>query len=219
MATSGTTAFNLDVSDIMEDAYERCGLELRSGYDAKTARRSMNIMLQEWGNRGIHLWKVKKTTQALTDGTASYTLDNKIIDLLDVNSKRSGTELSMSRMSRADYHSRPDKTTEGRPTQYYVERTSTPTLYVWPTPENSTDTIEYYAMEKLEDVGDSMKNVDVPTRFLPALIAGLAYYISMKKAPDRIQLMKSIYEEEFERAMDEDRERASSFFVPRRRRI
>jgi hypothetical protein len=219
VATSGTTTFNLDVSDIMEEAYERCGLELRSGYDAKTARRSMNIMLQEWGNRGIHLWKVNKTSQALVKGTTSYTLDDKVIDLLDVNSKRSGTELSMSRISRADYHARPNKTTEGRPSQYYVERTATPTLYVWPAPENATDTIEYYAMEKLEDVGTSLKTVDVPTRFLPALVAGLAYYISMKKMPDRITLLKSVYEEELTRALDEDRERSSSFFVPSRRRL
>jgi len=219
VATSGTTAFTLDVSDIMEEAYERCGLELRSGYDAKTARRSMNIMLQDWGNRGIHLWKVKKTSQALVKGTASYALDDKLIDLLDVNSKRSGIEIAMSRLSRADYHSRPNKTTEGRPSQYYLERTATPTLYVWPAPENATDTIEYYAMERLEDVGTSLKTVDVPTRFLPALVAGLAYYISMKKMPDRITILKSIYEEEFERAMDEDRERSSSFFVPRRGRL
>lgn len=219
MATSGTTAFNLDVSDICEEAYERCGLELRSGYDAKTARRSMNIMLQEWGNRGIHLWKVNKTSQALVKGTASYTLDGKVIDLLDVNSKRSTTELSMARISRADYHARPNKTTQARPSQYYLERTSTPTLYVWPAPENATDTIEYYAMEKIEDVGTSLKTVDVPTRFLPALVAGLAYYISMKKMPDRITLLKSVYEEELTRALDEDRERSSSFFVPARRRL
>jgi hypothetical protein len=219
VATSGTTAFTLDVSDIMEEAYERCGLELRSGYDSKTARRSMNIMLQEWSNRGIHLWKVKKTSQALVKGTASYTLDDKIIDLLDVNSKRSGTEIAMSRLSRADYHSRPNKTTEARPSQYYLERTATPTLYVWPAPENATDTIEYYAMERLEDVGTSLKTVDVPARFLPALVSGLAYYLSMKKMPDRVTLLKSVYEEEFERAMDEDRERSSSFFVPRRGRL
>jgi len=219
VATSGTTAFNLDVSDICEEAYERCGLELRSGYDAKTARRSMNIMLQEWGNRGIHLWKVNKTSQALVKGTASYTLDGKVIDLLDVNSKRSTTELSMARISRADYHARPNKTTQARPSQYYLERTSTPTLYVWPAPENATDTIEYYAMEKIEDVGTSLKTVDVPTRFLPALVAGLAYYISMKKMPDRITLLKSVYEEELTRALDEDRERSSSFFVPARRRL
>jgi hypothetical protein len=219
VATSGTTAFNLDVSDICEEAYERCGLELRSGYDAKTARRSMNIMLQEWGNRGIHLWKVNKTSQALVKGTASYTLDDKVIDLLDVNSKRSTTELSMARISREDYHARPNKTTQARPSQYYLERTSTPTLYVWPAPENATDTIEYYAMEKIEDVGTSLKTVDVPTRFLPALVAGLAYYISMKKMPDRITLLKSVYEEELTRALDEDRERSSSFFVPARRRL
>jgi len=219
VATSGLTTFNLDVADIMEEAYERCGLELRSGYDAKTARRSMNIMLQEWSNRGINLWKVNKTSQALVKGTASYTLDAKIIDLLDVNLKRSTTELSMSRLSRADYHARPNKTTEARPSQYYVERTSTPVLYIWPTPENSTDTIEYYAMEKLENVGTSLNNVDVPVRFIPALVAGLAYYISMKKNPERITLLKSVYEEEFTRALEEDRERASSFFVPRRMRL
>ena len=219
MATSGLTTFNLDVAYIMEEAYERCGLELRSGYDAKTARRSMNIMLQEWSNRGINLWKVNKTSQALVKGTASYTLDAKIIDLLDVNLKRSTTELSMSRLSRADYHARPNKTTEARPSQYYVERTSTPVLYIWPTPENSTDTIEYYAMEKLENVGTSLNNVDVPVRFIPALVAGLAYYISMKKNPERITLLKSVYEEEFTRALEEDRERASSFFVPARRRL
>lgn len=219
MATSGLTTFNLDVADIMEEAYERCGLELRSGYDAKTARRSMNIMLQEWSNRGINLWKVKKTSQALVKGTASYTLDAKIIDLLDVNLKRSTTELSMSRLSRADYHARPNKTTQARPSQYYVERTSTPVLYIWPTPENSTDTIEYYAMEKLENVGTSLNNVDVPVRFIPALVAGLAYYISMKKNPERITLLKSVYEEELTRALEEDRERASSFFVPRRTRL
>ena len=207
MATSGSTDFDLDVAEIIEEAYERCGLEVRTAYDAKSARRSMNLMFADWANRGLNLWTVKQSTQALTQGTATYTLNSNFTDLLEVVVRRSGVDTELTRMSRSEYLAFPNKTTQGRPSQYYYDRQITPQITLWATPENSTDTLVYYYVRRIEDVDTLVNTGDAPFRFLPCMVAGLAYYLSVKKAPDRVQLLKSIYEEEFQRAAAEDEDR------------
>tara|TARA_R100000353_G_C6452493_1_gene181658 strand:- start:57 stop:725 length:669 start_codon:yes stop_codon:yes gene_type:complete len=207
MATSGSTDFDLDVAEIIEEAYERCGLEVRTAYDAKSARRSMNLMFADWANRGLNLWTVKQATQALTQGTATYTFNTNFTDLLEVVVRRSGVDTELTRMSRSEYLALPNKTTQGRPSQYYYDRQIAPQITLWATPENSTDTLVYYYVKRIEDVDTLVNTGDAPFRFLPCMVAGLAYYLSVKKAPDRVQLLKSIYEEEFQRAAAEDEDR------------
>ena len=214
MATSGSTNFELDVSDYVEEAFERCGLEVRTGYDLKTARRSLNLMLAEWANRGLNQWTIVERTQTVTDGTSAYSLGTDVIDILSAVVRRSGTDFALERISRDAYQSIPTKSTEGRPSQFFLDRQITPSLKVWPTPENSTDVIHYNALTRMDDADSAVNTVEVPFRFYPCLAAGLAYYISMKRAPDRIQLLKAVYEEEVERAMTEDRDRASYNVVP-----
>tara|TARA_R100001460_G_scaffold74931_1_gene116030 strand:+ start:628 stop:1296 length:669 start_codon:yes stop_codon:yes gene_type:complete len=214
MATSGSTNFELNVTDYIEEAFERCGLEVRTGYDLKTARRSMNLMLAEWANRGLNQWTIVERTQALTDGTASYDIGTDVIDILSAVVRRGTTDFTMERISRDAYQNIPAKSTEGRPSQFFLDRQITPSLKVWPTPENSTDVVRYNALTRIEDVDAATNTLDVPFRFYPCLAAGLAYYISMKRAPERTQLLKAVYEEEFERAMTEDRDRASFSVVP-----
>tara|TARA_R100000234_G_scaffold113510_1_gene87968 strand:+ start:387 stop:1055 length:669 start_codon:yes stop_codon:yes gene_type:complete len=214
MATSGSTDFELDVSDYIEEAFERCGLEVRTGYDLKTARRSLNLMLAEWSNRGLNQWTIVERTQTVTDGTSAYSLGTDVIDILSAVVRRSSTDFALERISRDAYQSIPTKSTEGRPSQFFLDRQITPSLKVWPTPENSTDVIYYNALTRMDDADSAINTMEVPFRFYPCLAAGLAYYISMKRAPDRIQLLKAVYEEEFERAMTEDRDRASYNVVP-----
>ena len=207
MATSGSRDFNLDVSDIIEEAYERCGLEVRTGYDARTARRSMNIMFADWANRGVNLWTVRQATITLTQGQSTETLAADVVDLLDIVVRRSGTDYSIDRISRGEYLSIPNKTTTGRPSQYFFNRQISPEITLWPTPENSTDQIVYYYLRRLEDADGLTNDVELPFRFLPCVVAGLAYYIAIKKAPERVQGLKMMYEEEFQRAADEDEDR------------
>ena len=214
MATSGSRDFNLDVAEAIEEAYERCGLEMRTGYDARTARRSLNIMFSEWANRGLNLWTVEQATQALTSGTATYQFTTDYTDLLEVVIRRSGTDFSLSRMSRGDYLNLPNKDQTGRPSQYYFDRKITPSLILWPTPDSSSDSLVYYYVRRIQDADTLQNTTDIPFRFLPCLVAGLAYYISMKKAPDRIQILKSVYEEEFQRASDEDEDRVPLKLTP-----
>tara|TARA_R100001198_G_C5226951_1_gene207312 strand:+ start:103 stop:771 length:669 start_codon:yes stop_codon:yes gene_type:complete len=207
MATSGSRDFDLDVADIIEEAYERCGLELRTGYEAKTARRSLNLMFAEWANRGINLWTVKQGTQSLTAGTATYAFNATFTDLLEVVLRRDGTDFDLNRISRGEYLSIPNKTTQGRPSQYYYNRQTIPEINLWATPDSSSDTLVYYYIQRIEDADALVNTTDAPFRFLPCIVAGLAYYLAMKKAPDRIQLLKAVYEEEFQRAADEDEDR------------
>ena len=214
MATSGTTSFELDVAEIIEEAYERCGLEARTGYDFKTARRSLNLMFADWANRGVNLWTVKQGTQALTAGTATYAFSSDYTDLLEVVIRRSGVDYELSRMSRGEYLTLPNKTTQGRPSQYYFNRQTIPEITLWATPDSSTDTLIYYYVKRIEDAATLVNTTDAPFRFLPCMIAGLSYYIAMKKAPDRIQLLKAVYEEEFQRAADEDEDRVSLKLQP-----
>ena len=214
MTTSGSTDFELAVDDYIEEAFERCGLEIRTGYDLKTAKRSLNLMLAEWANRGLNQWTIVQRTQALTADDTEYDLGADVIDVLSLVIRRSGTDFNMSRISRDTYLSIPTKTTTGRPTQYFLDRQITPNLKIWPAPENSTDVIHYDALTRIQDADTMQNTVEIPFRFYPCLSAGLAYYISLKRAPDRIQLLKNIYEEEFDRAMAEDRDRSSFTIAP-----
>ena len=215
MTTSSSTDFNLDVAEYIEEAFERCGLEAKTGYDLQTARRSMNIMLAEWANRGLNQWTIEQRTQALTANNSEYSLDTDIIDILSVVVRRSGTDFSMTRISRDTFINLPNKTSTSRPTQYFLDRQITPNLKLYPTPENSTDVIVYDALTRMQDADTQVNTLEIPFRFIPCLTAGLAYYIAMKRAPDRIQLLKSVYEEEFERAMAEDRDRSAFNVTPK----
>jgi hypothetical protein len=292
MATSGSVDFNLDMAEITEEAFERCGLEYRTGYDAKTARRSLNLLFAEWANRGLNLWTVEQTTQTLarlsssssvatypigtitatvgastnlsvgetitgaSSGTTasiitkpssttitltvpsgSFTAGETItgsssaasttisadpslsdvqssVDVLEAVIRRDGSDISISRVSRGDYIDIPDKTDQGRPSEFFVDRQVTPTITMWPSPENSTDQLIYYRVRRIQDADAGVNTADIPFRFLPCLTAGLAYYISIKRSPDRVQLMKAIYNEEFDRAASEDSERTSLYLVP-----
>ena len=214
MAVSDSTDFELDVAEYIEEAFERCGLEVRTGYDLKSAKRSLNLMLAEWANRGLNQWTITQTTQALTSGTATYNLNTNVIDILSVVVRRSSTDFAMERISRSTYLCIPTKSTTGRPNQFFLDRQITPVLKIWPTPENSTDTIIFDALTRMDDADTFINTMDMPFRFFPCLAAGLAYYISMKRAPNRTQMLKAVYEEEFQRAMTEDRDRASFNVVP-----
>ena len=214
MALSGSTDFELAVDDYIEEAFERCGLEIRTGYDLKTAKRSLNLMLAEWANRGLNQWTIVQRTQTVTEDDTEYDLGTDVIDILSVVVRRSSTDYNMTRVSRDTYLSIPTKTTTGRPTQYFLDRQITPNLKIWPAPENSTDVLYYDALTRINDADTMQNTLEVPFRFYPCLAAGLAYYLSLKRAPDRIQLLKNIYEEELDRAMAEDRDRSSFTITP-----
>jgi hypothetical protein len=207
MATSGSRDFNLDVGEIIEEAFERCGLEVRTGYDARTARRSLNLMFAEWANRGINMWTVEQGTITLTQGQAQETLLPDVVDVLEIVLRRGNTDYEVERISRGDYVTLPNKTTQGRPSQFWFNRQISPVINLWAVPENSTDQIIYYYVQRIEDADTLVNTTDMPFRFYPCMVAGLAYYIAMKRSPDRLQLLKSVYEEEFQRAADEDEDR------------
>jgi hypothetical protein len=280
------------MAEITEEAFERCGLELRTGYDAATSRRSLNLLFAEWANRGLNLWTIDEVTQTvaqlsstssittypvgtitlsvaastnfsvgetITGGTSAVTASvitkpsstsmtitvpsgtftatetitgssssatttvssvpslsdvQATVDVLEVISRRSNADIGITRINRSDYINTPNKTTQGRASQYYVDRLITPTITIWPTPENSTDQIIYYRVKRMDDADESINDPDIPFRFLPCLTAGLAYYLSIKKAPNRIGILKDIYEEEFQRAASEDGERTALRLVP-----
>jgi|TARA_R110000765_G_scaffold77271_1_gene151813 hypothetical protein len=207
MATSGSRDFNIDVGEIIEEAYERCGLEVRTGYDARTARRSLNLMFADWANRGINMWTVAQATITLTQGQSAQTLTADVVDVLEIVLRRSNTDFEVERISRGEYATLPNKTTQGRPSQFYFDRQILPVINLWAVPENSTDQLVYYYVQRIEDADALVNTTDMPFRFYPCMVAGLAYYIAMKRAPERIQLLKSVYEEEFQRASDEDEDR------------
>ena len=220
MATSGTTAFDLNVDELIEEAFERCGLELRTGYDLETARRSLILMFADWSNRGLNLWVIEERTESLTEGTASYDLDVDLVNVLSAvirtTSGSTTTDYQVNRISRSDYHYLPDKSIKARPTQFYVERSITPKLYLYPAPENSTDVFRYYALTRIQDAGVFTNTLEITFQFLPAMVAGLAYYVAMKRAPERIQLLKQVYDEEWQRASLENIDTVSSRFLPSR---
>ena len=215
MAYSGSRTFNLTIEEIIEEAFERCGLQVRMGYDLKTAKRSLNLMLAEWSNRGLNQWTITQRTQTVAADDTEYSLGTDVIDILSAVVRRSSVDYSLERVSRDQYLSIPNKTSTGRPSQFFLDRQTTPNLKIWPAPENSTDVIYYNALTRMDDADTFINTMDIPFRFYPCLAAGLAYYIAIKKAPDRIQLLKAVYEEEFDRAMQEDRDRASFNVVPR----
>jgi len=207
MTVSGSRDFNLDVGEVIEEAYERCGIEVRTGYDARTARRSLNLMFADWANRGINMWTLKSETVTLTQGTSAVTLAADVVDVLEIVLRRDGTDFEITRISRGEYVTLPDKTTQGRPSQFYFDRQITPILNLWATPENSTDQLVYHYVRRIDDADTLVNTTDMPFRFYPCMVAGLAYYIAMKRTPDRIQMLKTVYEEEFQRASDEDEDR------------
>ena len=287
MAVSGSKDFEPNVAEYVEEAFERCGLELRTGYDAQTARRSLNLLFADWANRGLNRWTIEQVTQTfakdiaeypvgtitlsvsdsdsftiaetITGGTSAATASlitkpdstsmtitvpsgtftsgetitgssssatttttstasledvQATIDILSGVVRRSSTDISIGRISRDDYLSIATKSTTGRPTQFYVDRLITPVVKVWPTPENSTDQFIYDRLVRIDDADTSVNTVQIPFRFYPCLTAGLAYYIALKRAPDRIQILKALYEEEFLRAAEEDRDKANIILVP-----
>ena len=214
MTVSGSKDFELDVADYIEEAFERCGLEVRTGYDLKTAKRSMNLMFADWANRGLNQWTIEQRSFTVTSNDGDYDLGTDVIDVLSLVVRRDGTDYALDRISRDEYLNIPTKTTQGRPTQFFVDRQITPVLKMWPLPDNSTDVVLYDALTRLDDADTYTNTLGVPFRFYPALAAGLAYYISVKRAPDRMQMLKALYEEELNRAMDEDRDRASFRVAP-----
>jgi len=207
MTTSGTRTFNLDVGELIEEAYERCGLEVSTGYDARTARRSLNLMFAEWANRGLNLWTVNQATITVTVNVATYTVNADHADILEMVLRRDGTDYEVERISRGDFFLLPNKTTQGRPSQFYYDRQIAPKITVWQVPENSTDQLIYYYVRRIEDAGTLQNTTDMPWRFYPCMVAGLAYYLAMKRAPDRMAMLKAIYDEEFTRAAEEDEDR------------
>jgi hypothetical protein len=174
MATSGSRDFELDVGELIEEAFERCGLQVRTGYDAKTARRSLNLMFAEWANRGLNLWTVKQATITLTAGQGQETLNADVVDMLEMVLRRDGTDYEIDRLSRGEYLTLPDKTTQGRPSQFYFDRQIQPVINMWPVPENSTDQIVYYYVIRIEDADTLVNTTDMPFRFYPCMVAGLA---------------------------------------------
>jgi hypothetical protein len=287
MAVSGSKNFEPDVAEYIEEAFERCGIELRTGYDARTARRSLNLLFADWANRGLNLWTVIEVTQTVASGiteyplgtitltvadSSSFTIGETItggsssvtalvitkplsttmtitvpsgtftaaetitgsssgatttvssvpsledvqssVDILSAVVRRSSRDISIVRIGRDDYLRIPDKATTGRPIQFYVDRLITPVYRIWPSPENSTDQIIYDRMVRIDDADDSVNTVEVPWRFYPCLTAGLAYYMALKRAPDRVEMLKMIYEEEFMRAATEDQDRVPLILVP-----
>ena len=218
MALSGSKDFELDVADYVEEAFERCGLELRTGYDLKSANRSLNLMLAEWANRGLNQWTVKEKTVAMVQGTSTYNIDSTNatapIDVLDVYIRETQgsetTDLPMTRLSRAEYSHITTKSSTGKPNQFLIDKQTTPTLTVWPVPDKTSSyTVYMNVLTRMDDADAGANTMDMPFRFYPCLAAGLAYYISLKRAPDRTSMLKSLYEEEFDRAMSTDEDRAS----------
>jgi|TARA_R110000796_G_scaffold175049_1_gene292083 hypothetical protein len=223
MALSGSKDFEPDVAEYVEEAFERCGLELRTGYDLKTARRSVNLMLAEWSNRGLNQWTIKQKTVAMVDGTAVYNIDSANatapIDVLDgfIRETVGGSNIDMplNRMNRAEYSNVTNKSTTGKPNQIFVDKQTTPTITVWPVPDkSSTYTIYMNVLTRMDDADGAANTVELPFRFYPCFTAGLAYYLSLKKSPERSAVLKQLYEEEFERAMSQDQSRASFRISP-----
>jgi hypothetical protein len=231
VTTSGTSGFNLDLNDIIEEAFERCGVEVRTGYEHRTARRSLNLLTIEWANRGINLWTIEQGSIPLVQGQIIYTLPVDTIDLLDqVVRTQSGvnqTDINISRISVSTYATIPNKNTQGRPIQVWIDRQSgateptgvaAPEIYVWPTPDQSDFyTFVYWRLRRIQDAGTGTSTQDIPFRMLNCLVAGLAYYLSLKipDAMGRIEMLKMAYEEQWLLASSEDREKASLRLAPR----
>jgi len=241
VTTSGTTSFNLDLNNLVEEAFERCGSEIRTGYELRTARRSLNLLTAEWANRGVNLWTIEQGQVAMVQGQVSYELPIDTVDLLE-HVIRTGTgqnqsDLTITRISVSTYATIPNKLAQGRPIQVWVDRQSGatypsggrpegtnpstgvdhPQIYVWPTPDQSNYyTFVYWRMRRVQDAGNGTTTQDIPFRFLNCMVAGLAYFLSMKIAPDRMASLKAQYDEQWKYAAEEDRDKSAVRFVPRR---
>ena len=234
MTTSGLSSFNLDLSELCEEAFERCGREMRTGYDLRTARRSLNLLTIEWANRGINLWTIEQGSIPMVTGQSTYNLPVDTIDLLDTvirtGTGQNQTDINISRISESTYSTIPNKNAQGRPIQVWINRQSgadypvtgvnNPKIVVWPTPNAPGDqyTFVYWRLRRIQDSGTGVSTQDIPFRFLTCMVAGLAFYLASKlpeMMPDRILFLKSEYEQQFQLAADEDREKASIRFVPR----
>ena len=223
MTVSGSKDFELDVADYVEEAFERCGLELRTGYDLKTATRSMNLMLAEWANRGLNQWTINQKVWTMVKDTPVYTFDTPpptaTIDVLDVFIRETlggvSTDVPITRMSRSEYANISTKSTTGKPNQYLIDKQISPTITVWPAPDqNSKYELYLNVLSRIDDADVGANTMQVPFRFYPCLAAGLAYYLALKRAPEKVGMLKQLYEEEFERALSQDEDRASFRVAP-----
>jgi hypothetical protein len=217
MATSGTTDFNLSIDDLVEEAFERCGMRATSGYQLNSARRSLNLLFLDWANRGLNLWTIEQATYTLTQGVKEITLPTDTVNVLEaiIRQKSQGinSDVYIERISREDYLNVPNKTSEARPAQFYVQRANPTKVFFYPAADQ-TYTFVYYRIRRIQDAGVYTNTADINFRFLPCLASGLAYQLSLKFAPDRTAALKAIYEEDFNRAAMEDRDTASVQFVP-----
>ena len=223
MSTSGTTAFNLTIEEIIDEAFNRCGVRPNSGNDLKKARRNLNVLFSDWGNRGVHLWKVELDEIALVAGQAAYPCGSDVSDVLEAFVSTSGggndsadtQDISLTKIDRSAYAALPNKLNQGQPSQYYVDRQTTPQIYLYQAPNAATYTyLKFYVVKRIEDAGAYTNNPDAVYRFLPCMIAGLAYYMSFQYAADRVPLLKQTYEDEMLRALDEDGQRTSLYVSP-----
>lgn len=225
MATSGVAAFNLDLTEIVEEAFERCGSEMRTGYDLRTARRSLNLLFADWANRGVNMWTFEQGSITLVPGTATYDLPADTVDLLEhvirtgAGNSATQADLTITRISVSTYATIPNKLTQARPIQVWVERRQdAPRITVWPIPDASqTYTFVYWRLKRIDDAGGGVNTMDVPFRFIPCMVAGLAYYLAMKVpgGTERLMVLKEQYDSAWQLAADEDREKASVRFIPR----
>ena len=233
MATSGTTTFEttFSISDIVEEAYERLGIQGVSGYQLKSARRSLNILFQEWANRGLHYWEVANNNITLVSGQATYTMFRSssdgtsdatavygVDDVLEASYRASNIDTPLTKVNRSQYQAFSNKTSTGVPSQYFVQRfidKITVTLYLTPGSSEAGNFLNYYYVKRIQDAGDYTNDADVPYRFVPCMTAGLAYYLAIKNAPDRVQMLKMLYEDELQRALQEDGSSSSTYISPK----
>ena len=231
MTTSSTTSFNLDVNLLIEEAFERCGAELRTGYDFRTARRSLNLLTIEWANKGINLWTLEQGSIPMVQGQITYPLPVDTIDLFDhvirTQTGQAQTDININRISADTYLTIPNKNAQGRPIQVWINRQSgaqnpsgvqAPNINVWPAPDqNNFYTFVYFRLRRIQDAGEGVNTQDIPFRMLPAMVAGLAYHLSLKipGALERSVMLKGMYDEAWEQAADEDREKAPLRLAPR----
>jgi hypothetical protein len=224
MTTSGTSSFNLDLTEIVEEAFERVGSELRTGYDLRTARRSMNLMFADWANRGLNMFTYEQGSIPLVAGQATYELPTDTVDLLEhvirtgAGSAATQADLTITRISVSTYATIPNKLQQARPIQVWIERLNTPRFTVWPVPDNSQPYVfVYWRLRRIQDAGNGVNTMDMPFRFLPCMVAGLAYYLALKVpgGAERLPVLKQQYDEAWQLASDEDREKAAVRFVPR----
>jgi len=229
MTISGTAAFNLDLVELVEEAFERCGGEMRSGYDMRTARRSLNLLFADWANRGLNMWTFEQGSITLIAGQGTYDLPADTVDLLEhvirtgAGSASTQADLTITRISVSTYATIPNKLQQARPIQIFIERkTSIPQITVWPIPDNvQTYTLVYWRLKRIDDAGTGVNTMEVPFRFIPAMVAGLSYYLAMKVpgGMERLMMLKQQYDEAWAMASEEDREKAAVRFVPRQQFI